>query len=194
MVSTLINTHPQPNPAIGAKILSGISKKHLLKRSLDWLMRLPRQIGSHPIILPTDEPTGIFLADHRETLKGAFLFPRQRAGLIRALCNKQTIAFWFSRDDPMPFFAMLWQSLQFGWGKLLAKVRKAAFERRPSVRRREDQDQVTVPISSKTLNSETPLSAASSPLRKCAGREGNATASRGDSRQRSVSETHAATA
>src|SRR5438067_2531425 len=59
--------------------------------SVDWLMRLHRQIGSHPIILPTDEPTGIFLADHSETLKEAFLFPRQRAGLIRALCNKQTM-------------------------------------------------------------------------------------------------------
>ena len=38
-------------------------------------------------------------------------------------------AFWFSRDDPAPFWAMLWHAVQWGCDKLLAKVRKASFKR-----------------------------------------------------------------
>lgn len=31
-------------------------------------------------------------------------------------------AFWFSRDDPAPFLAMMWHSFRWGWSKLLAKA------------------------------------------------------------------------
>ena len=57
--------------------------------SIDWLLQLSQKIGSRPILLPTDDHSCVFLADHVETLKEAFLFPNQPAGLTRALSNKQ---------------------------------------------------------------------------------------------------------
>jgi predicted ATP-grasp superfamily ATP-dependent carboligase len=57
--------------------------------SLDWLLQLSRRIGTRPIILPTDDHSCVFLADHAETLKEAFLFPNQPVGLTRELSNKQ---------------------------------------------------------------------------------------------------------
>lgn len=59
------------------------------KASIDWLLQLSQKIGARPLLLPTDDHSCVFLADHTETLKEAFLFPDQPAGLIRALSNKQ---------------------------------------------------------------------------------------------------------
>lgn len=64
-------------------------EKKTPEASIDWLLQLSQKVGSRPILLPTDDHSCVFLADHVETLKEAFLFPNQPAGLTRALSNKQ---------------------------------------------------------------------------------------------------------
>lgn len=59
------------------------------EETLDWLLQLGRGFDTRPILLPTDDHSCTFLADHAETLKTTFLFPEQPAGLTRTLSNKQ---------------------------------------------------------------------------------------------------------
>lgn len=61
--------------------------------SVDWLLRLSRTIGMRPILIPTDDDSCVFLADHTEALKEGFLFPNQPAGLTRALSSKKQMYF-----------------------------------------------------------------------------------------------------
>jgi hypothetical protein len=50
-----------------------------------------RGVGSRPILIPTDDESCLFVADHAETLRDAFLMPEQPVGLARSLSNKQTL-------------------------------------------------------------------------------------------------------
>jgi len=59
------------------------------EESVDWLLQLGQKIGSRPILIPTDDNSCNFVADHAETLKEKFLFPNQSASLTRSLSNKQ---------------------------------------------------------------------------------------------------------
>ncbi len=59
------------------------------KESVDWLLRLGRKIGSRPILIPTDDYSCVFLADHAEELRDEFLFPNQPSGLTRLLSSKE---------------------------------------------------------------------------------------------------------
>jgi D-aspartate ligase len=61
-------------------------------------------------------------------------------------------AFWFSRDDPAPFLAMLWYSFQWGCGKLLAKVRNVGLKRRGA--KPSSGEQRIAPTTSPTLRQE----------------------------------------
>src|SRR2546430_12525777 len=54
-----------------------------------WLLRLSRKIGSSPILIPTDDYSCLFVADHAEAMNEGFLFPNQPAGLARSLSSKQ---------------------------------------------------------------------------------------------------------
>src|SRR2546423_615879 len=63
------------------------------EESVDWLLRLGRKIGSRPILMPTDDSSCLFVADHAATLKEEFLFPNQPAGLARSLSSKQKMYF-----------------------------------------------------------------------------------------------------
>jgi D-aspartate ligase len=85
--------------------------------TLDWLLRLSQKIGSRPILVPTDDDSCVFMADHAEVLKEGFLFPNQPPGLTRSLsskkqmyylCKKHSIPaaetlFPQSRDDVVEF-------------------------------------------------------------------------------------------
>ena len=87
------------------------------EESVDWLLRLSCKIGIRPILIPTDDDSCVFLADHAAVLKEGFLFPNQPAGLTRSLsskkqmyflCKKYSIptaetAFPLSRDDVIEF-------------------------------------------------------------------------------------------
>lgn len=57
--------------------------------ALDWLLVLSRKIGSRPILLPTDDHSCVFLADHADSLREGYRFPDQLPGLTRALSSKQ---------------------------------------------------------------------------------------------------------
>src|SRR5215469_3462490 len=57
--------------------------------TVDWLLRLSQKIGSRPILIPTDDDSCIFMADHAEVLKEGFLFPNQPPGLTRSLSSKK---------------------------------------------------------------------------------------------------------
>ena len=59
------------------------------EQTVEWLLQLGQKIGSRPILIPTDDDSCLFVADHAETLKEAFLFPNQPAGLTRSLSSKK---------------------------------------------------------------------------------------------------------
>lgn len=63
------------------------------EESVDWLLRLGQKIGSRPILIPTDDSSCLFVADHALRLKEGFLFPNQPPGLARSLSSKQQMYF-----------------------------------------------------------------------------------------------------
>jgi D-aspartate ligase len=58
-------------------------------QSIDWLLKLRRKIGARPLLVPTDDDSCLFVADHADILKEEFLLPDQPSGLARALSSKQ---------------------------------------------------------------------------------------------------------
>jgi D-aspartate ligase len=63
------------------------------EESVDWLLQLGRKIGSRPILIPTDDESCVFVADHTNELKESFLFPDQPPGLTRSLSSKKQMYF-----------------------------------------------------------------------------------------------------
>jgi D-aspartate ligase len=59
--------------------------------TIKCLLDVARGVGSRPILIPTDDESCLFVADHAETLREAFLMPEQPVGLARTLSNKQTL-------------------------------------------------------------------------------------------------------
>jgi predicted ATP-grasp superfamily ATP-dependent carboligase len=55
------------------------------------LVRLAERIGQRAVLIPTDDAGAIFLAEHGEALRSAFLFPQQRGGLPRQLAGKYSL-------------------------------------------------------------------------------------------------------
>jgi len=77
------------------------------EESVDWLLRLSRKIGSSPILIPTDDYSCLFVADHAEAMNEGFLFPNQPAGLARSLSSKQQMYYLckaYSIPTPETFF------------------------------------------------------------------------------------------
>ena len=69
--------------------------------SVDWLLQLSKRIGSRPILIPTDDDSCVFVADHVDALKEGFLFPDQPAGLARSLSSKQSM-YYLCKKYSMP--------------------------------------------------------------------------------------------
>lgn len=59
--------------------------------SVSWLLNLGRMFSSRPMLIPTDDKSCVFVADHAEALQEGFLFPNQPPGLTRLLSDKQTM-------------------------------------------------------------------------------------------------------
>lgn len=57
--------------------------------SLDWLQRLAQRFDRAPILIPTDDTSVLFVADHAAELREHFLFPEMPSGLARALSSKK---------------------------------------------------------------------------------------------------------
>jgi D-aspartate ligase len=66
-------------------------------QSLAYLTQLGRRIGGMPILIPTDDTTCLFVADHSAALRGVFQFPSQSAGLARALSSKREMYYLCKR-------------------------------------------------------------------------------------------------
>jgi predicted ATP-grasp superfamily ATP-dependent carboligase len=59
------------------------------RKSVDYLLRFGSRVGARPILIPTDDVTCLFVADHADELAAEFRFPGQPAGLARSLSSKQ---------------------------------------------------------------------------------------------------------
>ena len=80
---------------------------HPADASVEALLRLSDEIGEKPILLPTDDGSCLFVADHAEKLRGGFIFPDQPPGLTRLLSSKETMYGLCGRHSipaPVTFF------------------------------------------------------------------------------------------
>jgi predicted ATP-grasp superfamily ATP-dependent carboligase len=59
--------------------------------SVAWLLNLAEQVGETPILLPTDDESCLFVADHAPALRQRYRFPDQPDGLARELVSKRTM-------------------------------------------------------------------------------------------------------
>jgi predicted ATP-grasp superfamily ATP-dependent carboligase len=55
---------------------------------LEYLEELGRRIGRRAILIPTDDLSSLFVAEHTDALQEHFLFPRVPAELVRSLTSK----------------------------------------------------------------------------------------------------------
>lgn len=70
------------------KFIWDISKAHE-EQSVERLLTIGSQIGGRPLLIPTDDDSCVFLADHATELQETFRFPQQPAGLVRSLSSKK---------------------------------------------------------------------------------------------------------
>jgi D-aspartate ligase len=66
-------------------------------RALEELLRLGRQIGGRPILIPTDDLAVALVDDHSDVLRDQFLFPDQPPGLVTTLSSKREMHFLCAR-------------------------------------------------------------------------------------------------
>lgn len=61
------------------------------EQSIERLLQIGSEVGSdaRPLLIPTDDDSCLFVADHADVLKETFLFPDQPPGLARALSSKK---------------------------------------------------------------------------------------------------------
>jgi D-aspartate ligase len=61
------------------------------EQSAERLLQIGREVGSslRPLLIPTDDDSCLFVADHAAALKESFLFPDQPPGLTRSLSSKK---------------------------------------------------------------------------------------------------------
>ena len=63
--------------------------KHDTRETLAFLQNVSRTIGTRPILITTNDPATVFVADNSSYLQAWFLLPDQSAGLVRALADKK---------------------------------------------------------------------------------------------------------
>jgi D-aspartate ligase len=69
------------------KFVSNISES--TERSVGDLLKIGGNIGRRSILIPTTDDGSVFVADHADALKEWFIFPEQKASLVRSLCSKK---------------------------------------------------------------------------------------------------------
>lgn len=60
--------------------------------TISFLLELAQWIGRPSILIPTWDEMAVFVAEHYDTLKTAFIYPPQSAVLARSLCDKKEMA------------------------------------------------------------------------------------------------------
>lgn len=66
-----------------------------------WLLELGQRIGDRPILIPTDDTSCLFVADHASALETAFSFPNPPLGLARKLSDKKGM-YYLCREHSIP--------------------------------------------------------------------------------------------
>lgn len=69
------------------------------EKSVEWFLLLARNIGSRPILLPTDDCSILFLDNNADKLQQEYLFPKLSTGLVRTLCNKKHLYFLCKKNS-----------------------------------------------------------------------------------------------
>lgn len=84
-------------PAASSRYLAG--RRHICRPDYDdvaavtlSLTRLAERIGRRAVLLPTDDISAIFLAEHGDELRRWFLFPSPPADLPRRVADKRTLS------------------------------------------------------------------------------------------------------
>jgi predicted ATP-grasp superfamily ATP-dependent carboligase len=57
--------------------------------ALDWLRRFATRFSRTPILIPTDDSSALFVADHAADLRELYLFPHVPKGMARSLSSKK---------------------------------------------------------------------------------------------------------
>lgn len=57
--------------------------------AISWLRDVATRIGDRAVLMPTDDTSALFVADHGEALRDAYRFPAQPEGLARRLSSKK---------------------------------------------------------------------------------------------------------
>lgn len=66
-------------------------KNEASSESVKWLMNLANHFDQKPILIPTDDLSGIFVDDYTEILSHSYIFPIRPTGLSRSLSNKEQL-------------------------------------------------------------------------------------------------------
>lgn len=74
--------------------------------AVDWLSDLAQTVGGRPLLIPTDDASCLFVADHVAALAETFRLPNQPPGLARALSSKEGM-YQLCRDHAIPTPATL---------------------------------------------------------------------------------------
>lgn len=61
--------------------------------SVEFLLETARRIGGRPLLLATNDETGVFVAQNASRLEQAFLFPKNPLELVRSLYDKREMYF-----------------------------------------------------------------------------------------------------
>jgi predicted ATP-grasp superfamily ATP-dependent carboligase len=67
----------------------GVPPARSLEHILEIGLAIGRRVGVTPILVPTDDTSCLFVADHDAQLRNVFRFPLQTPGLVRALSSKR---------------------------------------------------------------------------------------------------------
>lgn len=62
-------------------------------QSVDFLLNFAHRIGGRLILMPTNDETALFVAENGDRLKERYIFPDNRAELVRGLNNKRSMQF-----------------------------------------------------------------------------------------------------
>lgn len=112
-------------PAFLSKYCAGRFRcsSHFTDESVGELLELGDRIGQASVLIPANDEAAFFVADHDEPLRKRFIFPKQSANVVSALCSKKDLYYMAKAHDvPTPEISFP-QSRE----ELLSFLRRATF-------------------------------------------------------------------
>jgi len=77
-------------PAARSRYVRGVVRLELRPDTLGELQALGHRLG-RPVLIPTEDHSALFVADHADALHEAFVFPEQPPGVARAVSDKRSL-------------------------------------------------------------------------------------------------------